>query len=75
MKRWRVFVRVGLSWIPLRHTTSTIGGGATSSKRRRVETAVERLIRAFGLAPETGEALSEGVYALYRNLVEQKNPR
>ena len=42
-------------------------------KRRRVETAVERLIRAFGLAPETGEALSEGVYALYRNLVEQKN--
>ena len=42
-------------------------------KRRRVEAAVERLIRAFGLPPETGEALSEGVYALYRNLVAQKN--
>ena len=41
-------------------------------KRRRVEAAVERLIRAFGLPPESGEALSEGVYSLYRNLAAQK---
>jgi hypothetical protein len=42
-------------------------------KRRRVETAVERLIRLYGLAPETGNALSEGIYGLYRNLVAQKS--
>ena len=37
-------------------------------KRRRVEVAVGRL----GLLPEAAQALSEGIYGLYRNLVAQK---
>ena len=43
------------------------------AKRRRVETAVERLIRLRGLSPEKGQALSEGIYRLYRNHVAQKS--
>jgi hypothetical protein len=38
-------------------------------KRRRVEVAVVRL----GPTPESGKALSEGIYRLYRNLVAQKS--
>jgi hypothetical protein len=37
------------------------------NKRRRVEVAVERL----RLPPEVGQALSAGIYGLYRNLVAQ----
>jgi hypothetical protein len=39
------------------------------NKRRRVEVAVERL----RLPPEAGQALSAGIYGLYRNLVAQKS--
>jgi hypothetical protein len=42
-------------------------------KRRRVEAAVERLIRRDGLTPDRARTLSEGIYGLYRNLVAQ-NP-
>ncbi len=38
-------------------------------KRRCVEVAVGRL----GLRPEAAQALSEGIYVLYRNLVAQKS--
>jgi hypothetical protein len=43
------------------------------AKRRRVEAAVERLIRLRELSPETGQALSEGIYGLYRDLVAQNS--
>ena len=42
------------------------------AKRQRVEAAVAELIRFYGLSPETGQTLSEGIYGLYRNLVGQK---
>jgi hypothetical protein len=41
-------------------------------KRRRVETAVERLIRHRGLALDRMQELSEGIYRLYGDLVAQK---
>src|SRR5271156_661135 len=40
-----------------------------ANRRRRVEVAVERL----RLPPEAGQALSAGIYGLYRNLVAQKS--
>jgi hypothetical protein len=42
-------------------------------KRRRVEAAIEGLIRRDALPPHTAQALSEGIYRLYRNLVAQKS--
>jgi len=42
-------------------------------KRRRVETAVEGLVRSNGLAPVIAQALSEGIYRLYKDLVVQKS--
>jgi hypothetical protein len=42
-------------------------------KRRRVEAAVERLMRRYRLPPRTAQALSDGIYRLYRNLVAQKS--
>jgi hypothetical protein len=42
-------------------------------KRRRVEAAVEGLIRRDGLPPDTAKALSGGIYGRYRNLVAQKS--
>src|SRR3974390_3317950 len=43
------------------------------AKRRRVETAVDRLIRRLRLLPEKGRKLSEGIYGFYRSLVGQKS--
>jgi hypothetical protein len=42
-------------------------------KRRRVGTAVEGLVRSNGLAPVITQALSEGIYRLYKDLVAQKS--
>jgi hypothetical protein len=42
-------------------------------KRRRVEAAIEGLIRRDALPPHTAQAMSEGIYRLYRNLVAQKS--
>lgn len=42
-------------------------------KRRCVEAAIEGLIRRDALPPHTAQALSEGIYRLYRNLVAQKS--
>jgi uncharacterized protein (DUF2267 family) len=43
------------------------------AKRRRVETAVEGLVRRYGLPPDSTQTLSEEIYGLYRNLVTQKS--
>jgi hypothetical protein len=43
------------------------------AKRRRVEAAVEKLIRRYGLSPKTGQELSDGIYGFYRDLVAQKS--
>jgi hypothetical protein len=42
-------------------------------KRRRVEAAVKRLIRVYGLRPDTAQTLSDGICELYRDLVAQKS--
>ena len=43
------------------------------AKRRRVETAVEGLVRRYRLPPDRAQPLSEEIYGLYRNLVTQKS--
>jgi hypothetical protein len=42
------------------------------AKRQRVEAAARELVRFYGLSPQTGQALSERIYELYRNFVAQK---
>jgi hypothetical protein len=42
-------------------------------KRRRVEAAVEGLVRRYGLARDTAQALSQWIYRLYRILVVLKS--
>jgi len=42
-------------------------------KRRRVDAAVERLMRRYRLPPRTAQALSEWIYKLYRILVALKS--
>jgi hypothetical protein len=43
------------------------------AKRRRVETAVEGLVRRYALPPDRAQTLSDEIYGRYRNLVTQKS--
>jgi hypothetical protein len=43
------------------------------AKRRRVEAAVDGLVRRYGLPLDAALTLSEGIYGLYRKLITQKS--